>query len=239
MNLMDITDRLVQEVAALTFGNPVAHVYNPLRYAREPYDEYCLRYGRSPKRIVMVGMNPGPWGMVQTGVPFGDVDSVRGWLGIQGSVVIPPDQHPRRPILGFKCPRSEVSGRRVWGWARDRFGTPDRFFSTCFVANYCPLAFLEESGRNRTPDKLPKWEREPLFAVCDRALAATVAWLGAGLVLGFGAFAEARCRVALRDLPVRACGMAHPSPANPRANRGWSELADKALADLMDCLPTE
>ena len=99
-------------------------------------------------------MNPGPFGMVQTGIPFGDVRTVTDWLGIADGVSPPPNQHPARPVLGFACTRIEVSGSRFWGLISDRFGTPDRFFAEHFVLNYCPLAFLGDTGRNIPPDKL-------------------------------------------------------------------------------------
>ncbi len=38
-------------------------------------------------------------------------------------------QHPKRPIEGFDCARSEVSGRRLWGWAALRFGSAETFFA--------------------------------------------------------------------------------------------------------------
>ena len=150
-----VARELGSAVGSLDFGPPVTHVYNPLDYAWKPHLQYLERYGAAPKEVVFVGMNPGPWGMAQTGVPFGEVNLVRDWLGIEAPVGHPEPEHPKRAIAGFACTRSEVSGRRVWGWARDRFGTPQAFFSRFFVANYCPLAFLEESGRNRTPDRLP------------------------------------------------------------------------------------
>src|SRR4026209_220177 len=112
----------------------------------------------------MLGMNPGPFGMVQTGVPFGDVAMARSWLGVVGPVARPRDEHPKRPVLGLECRRSEVSGARLWGWARDTFKSPDRFFERFFVVNYCPLLFMEAGGRNLTPDKLPSAERAPLEA---------------------------------------------------------------------------
>ena len=34
------------------------------------------------KRVVFLGMNPGPFGMAQVGVPFGEVAAVRDWLRI-------------------------------------------------------------------------------------------------------------------------------------------------------------
>jgi single-strand selective monofunctional uracil DNA glycosylase len=221
---------LAEEVAGLSFGPPVTHVYNPLIYARVPHEIYLERYGTPPKEVVLVGMNPGPFGMAQTGVPFGEVRMVRDWLGICGPVEAPPQAHPRRPVLGFHCPRSEVSGARLWGWARRRFGTPEAFFRRFFILNYCPLLFLEESGRNRTPDKLPACERAPLLQACDRALRGSVEVLSPRLVVGVGRFAEERARAALAGLDLDIAGIPHPSPANPAANRDWEGRMEAALA---------
>lgn len=228
----DLTAALVADVARLTFGRPVTHVYNPLVYAAAPHRLYLSRYGARPKEVLWVGMNPGPWGMAQTGIPFGEVGAVKGWLGLEGPVEKPEREHPARPVTGCGCRRSEVSGARLWGWARARFGTPERFFARFFVVNYCPLLFLEESGRNRTPDKLPASEREPLLAACDRALRRTVERLRPRYVLGVGAFAEARARAALEGLDVTTGRVSHPSPASPAANRGWQELVERELAGL-------
>ncbi len=230
--LVRISDELSRSLGRLRFGAPVTHVYDPLHYARVPHRRYLRRYGRGAKEVVLVGMNPGPFGMAQTGVPFGEVELVRDWLGIAGRVERPRREHPRRPISGFACERSEVSGRRLWGWARDRFGTPERFFSRFFVANYCPLVFMEESGRNRTPDKLAPNEREALFRRCDGALRQVVEALAPRHVVGVGRFAEARARRALEGLDVRIGQIPHPSPASPAANRGWAPLAESAFAEL-------
>ena len=179
----------------------------------------------------MVGMNPGPFGMAQTGVPFGDVAMVRDFVGVTGHVGKPEHEHSARPIAGFACSRSEVSGTRFWGWARDRFGTPDRFFGRVFVANWCPLVFMAASGRNVTPDKLPADERAELFAVCDEALAQTVAALRPRLVVGIGRFAEKRARLALGSGIEIGC-ITHPSPASPAANRDWAGTIDAQLREL-------
>ena len=179
----------------------------------------------------MVGMNPGPFGMAQTGVPFGDVAMVRDFVGVTGPVGKPSREHPLRPVAGFACARSEVSGTRFWGWARDRFGTAERFFDRVFVANWCPLVFMEASGRNRTPDKLPASERAELFAACDAALARVVEVLRPRLVVGVGRFAERRARVAL-GAGVEIGWITHPSPASPAANRDWPGIVDGQLRDV-------
>jgi single-strand selective monofunctional uracil DNA glycosylase len=170
--------------------------------------------------------------MAQTGVPFGEVGAVRDWLGIDAAIERPAREHAKRPILGYACPRSEVSGARLWGWARDRFGEPEEFFARFFVWNYCPLAFLVDSGANLTPDKLPRDERDALYAACDHALAEIVALLSPPMVIGIGAFAEARARAALPDGGPPVATVLHPSPASPLANRGWAPQAEAQLARL-------
>ncbi|MFT5285557.1 MAG: single-strand selective monofunctional uracil DNA glycosylase, partial [Planctomycetota bacterium] len=85
----------------------------------------------------------------------------------------------------------------------------------------CPLSFMEESGRNRTPDKLPLEERKPLFDVCDAALLKTVEFLKPAQVIGIGKFAEKQATRALKSLDVPIGTILHPSPASPMANRGW------------------
>jgi single-strand selective monofunctional uracil DNA glycosylase len=210
----------------------VSHVYNPLVYARPGWRAYADRFGRGPKEVVLVGMNPGPFGMAQTGVPFGEVELVRDWLGIEAAIGKPLREHAKRPVHGFACARREVSGQRLWGFARDRFAVPERFFERFFVANYCPLLFLEASGRNRTPDKLPAAERAPLERACDAALRRTIELLEPRLVVGVGHFAESRARAALAGLDVAIGRIPHPSPASPAANRNWAEQAERALAEL-------
>ena len=226
--------RLRKALAAMTFEPPVTHVYNPLEYAWDAQAEYLRRYLRSPIKAVFLGMNPGPWGMVQTGIPFGEVAAVRDWLGIEEPVDRPVPEHPKRPVEGFACRRSEVSGRRLWNYVAARCRTPEDFFARFFIHNFCPLAFMEEGGRNVTPDKLKTSEREPLLAVCDAYLRDVVDALRPSWVVGVGAFAEDRARRALagRGDSLRFGRIPHPSPASPLANRGWDEAADAAFAEL-------
>lgn len=236
-SLCEVSRRLSARVSCLRFGAPVAYTYNPLDYAREPHEQYLARYGAGPKRFVLLGMNPGPFGMAQTGVPFGDVGMARDWLGISGKVECPHPEHPRRPVLGFDCPRSEVSGTRLWGWARQRFETPERFFADFFVVNYCPLVFVEESGKNRTPDRLPPGEREPLLQACDIALREVVALLRPEQVIGVGGFAERRARAVLGSSALKITGILHPSPASPLANQDWAGSIEAQLREAGVELP--
>jgi len=236
-DLPAIARELAVATSRLRFSGPVTHVYNPLEYAWAPHRAYLRRYGAGTKEVVLFGMNPGPWGMAQTGVPFGEVSLVRDWLGIEAPVEKPEVEHPKRPVLGFRCPRSEVSGARIWGWAKATFKRPEVFFERFFVANYCPLVFMEESGKNRTPDKLPAAERSALLEACNRALRRSIEVLRPEVVVGVGAFAEARAREVLDGTGVRIGRILHPSPASPIANRGWPEKARAQLEALGVELP--
>jgi single-strand selective monofunctional uracil DNA glycosylase len=232
MKLLAIYRDLQRELKPLRFAPPVAFVYDPLDYAWAPFERYLTLYARAPKEVLLLGMNPGPWGMAQTGIPFGEVGVARGWLKVEAPVARPAREHPKRPVLGFSCRRSEVSGVRLWGWAQETFATPQHFFKRFFVANYCPLAFMEAGGRNLTPDTLPKAERAPLEAACDRALRRLVGALKCARVVGVGGFARRRAEAALAGQDVRVGEILHPSPANPQANRGWSRQASARLREL-------
>ena len=224
--------RLRADTNRLKFTPPVAHVYNPLAYAWAPYEAYLRKYGASRKRVVFLGMNPGPFGMVQTGVPFGEIAAVREWLNIEAPVGRPAGEHPRRPVSGFACLRSEVSGRRLWGLFAERFGAPAQFFRQHLVMNYCPLAFLELSGRNRTPGKLPAREKAALFAACDRHLHAVVTVLQPEWLIGVGEFAARRAENVFQKSLLKVGQILHPSPANPAANRNWKRVVTRQLEQL-------
>jgi single-strand selective monofunctional uracil DNA glycosylase len=217
-------------------GPPVTHVYNPLVYAWAAFEAYVRKFATCRRRVVFLGMNPGPFGMTQTGVPFGEVAAVRDWMGIAGGVVRPAAEHPKRPIEGFGCRRSEVSGRRLWGWAASRFGPAEVFFRDQFVVNYCPLVFLEEGGRNRTPDQLPAAERAAISAACDAHLIHVLEALQPEWALGIGGFAERRLRDVVprisRPAGIRVGTILHPSPASPAANRNWAGTVDNQLSGL-------
>ena len=230
--LVRAADRLRATVNKLRFGPPVTHVYNPLDYAWAAHESYVRQYASTRKGVVFLGMNPGPFGMAQTGVPFGEVAAVRDWLGIRVTIEPPVRQHAKRPITGFDCPRSEVSGQRLWGLFAQRFVTAKRFFRSHFVVNYCPLVFMEESGCNRTPDKLPRNEREPLFAACDQHLCEVIDVLQPEWLVAVGDFAAKRAQLVFPAGRPKIARILHPSPASPAANRDWANIVTRELTQL-------
>jgi len=220
-------------VDRLKFAAPVAHVYNPLVYAWKAHEQYIHRYGHSRKRVMFLGMNPGPFGMVQTGIPFGEIAAVRDWLKISAPIDEPKVSHPKRPVEGYDCTRSEVSGRRLWKLFSERFGPAEEFFSAHFVVNYCPLAFLSETGSNVTPDKLTKAERAKLTAICDEHLRRVVEILQPEWLIGVGAYARERGETVATGTKIRIGQILHPSPASPKANRtDWTKTAEAELKAL-------
>lgn len=232
--LIAAAEALSAQLDGLSFSAPVTHVYNPLDYAGAAHTQYLTQWGDlpQPRRVIFLGMNPGPFGMVQVGVPFGEVGIVHDWLRIDAPIRQPLHMNPKRPIEGWACTRSEVSGRRLWGLFQERFGTPESFFADHFVANYCPLAFFD-NARNVTPDKLPSAEMTPVIQACDAHLRTLVETMQPEWVVGVGAYAEAQAVRALassRHQP-RIGRVLHPSPASPAANRGWAEAATKQLIE--------
>jgi single-strand selective monofunctional uracil DNA glycosylase len=223
--LVRASRRLAKACAEMVFHDPVRFVYNPLLYARAPHEQYIRKYGNGPRRVIFLGMNPGPWGMAQTGVPFGEVAAVRDWMRITGAVHPRQEMHPRVRITGFECGRSEVSGNRLWGLMQKRFGEPQEFFRTHLVVNYCPLLFLDASGRNVTPDKISRADRQALERECDIHLRAVVKALDPSWLVGIGRFAQGRLETVQREAGWHSrtvLGIPHPSPASPLANRDWA-----------------
>ena len=229
--LAKVAIKLSQSVGSLSFDDLTSYIYNPLEYAWEIHRQYLELAGVGKKKVIFLGMNPGPFGMAQTGVPFGEISSVRDWMGLKGRVKKPIPEHPKRPVYGLSCSKSEVSGRRLWGLFSEKFPNPKDFFEDHFVANYCPLVFMEESGRNRTPDKLPAKEKKPLQDMCDWHLREIVEIMEPEWLIGVGGFAKKRAEEALTGIEIQIGTILHPSPASPAANRGWAAAATKQLID--------
>ena len=226
-SIIAITKTFAEQVGALQFPAPVSYCYNPLDYAWETHRQYLERFA-GQGQVLLLGMNPGPFGMAQTGVPFGSIPAVRDWMQLDGSRIgSPPRTHPKRPVLGFNCRREEPSGKRLWGLMHHHFPNPQDCFRHFLVMNFCPLVFMAESGANLTPDKL----RGPTFVnlqrLCSEALTTMIGLLQPRAVVGIGNWAKSQL---LANAPGYVVSqIPHPSPANPQANRDWAGQARSAL----------
>lgn len=235
MSLITHAQELISDLAGFTFTDPVAVTYNPLTYAWGNHEQYLEQYGTGKKRVLFLGMNPGPWGMSQTGIPFGEISAVRDWMKLQGEIIKPKLEHPKRPVEGFMCQRTEVSGKRLWGYFAEQCPDAKDFFADHFVVNFCPLVWMSETGANITPDKLSKAVIQPIEEVCMRHLTRVITELEPEWLIGVGAYAEKKLLLAKKELgndALKVAKILHPSPASPAANRGWAEAAEKQLAEI-------
>ncbi|KAJ8670440.1 hypothetical protein QAD02_001699 [Eretmocerus hayati] len=229
---------LSQKLRYINFNFPVEHIYDPVVYAYHTHAIYVTKYCHSNKKILFLGMNPGPWGMSQTGVPFGEVNIVKEWLKISGYIGKPFREQADRLVTGFSCTRSEISGRRFWSLFKELCGgDPEKFFRHSFLHNYCPIALMDAGGRNITPAELKGPEQYALYAACDEALAAVLRLLQVEIVLGVGRFAEKRAQTVVKTagLPIKVLCIPHPSPRSV-GNENWNEKAKLKLREygLMD-----
>lgn len=223
-------------VGQLEWEAPVACTYNPLDYAWAGHEAYIRRFARQKKDVLYLGMNPGPFGMAQTGVPFGEIAAVSLWMGITVPIGTPARMHPKRPIQGFSCPRSEVSGRRLWGLFEEMYGSAEQFFARAYVANYCPLIWMSESGANITPAQLPKGQAGQMDAACQRHLVRLLDILEPRCLIGIGAYALKQLETAAAALPGRRFTLGtivHPSPASPVANKCWPDKPRQQILDIL------
>ena len=230
-------EKLRSKVEALNFSSPVERVYNPLSYAWDGFRQYISRYCSGKKRVIFLGMNPGPWGMAQTGVPFGEVNAVKNFLGLNDiQITQPENMHPSYMVKGLDCTRSEVSGKRLWGLFKLRYDSAGNFFRENFVMNYCPLLFLSGRpggrARNFTPDKLNMIERRKLFTLCDNCLRQVIEIIRPQIVIGVGVFAASRAEEALKNLDIRTVKILHPSPASPQSNSDWAGKVTRQLIEF-------
>lgn len=239
---MDISEKLIlagrelaDELRPLVFSDPVSHTYLTVDYAAEGYEGYLRKFGNSKKRVLMLGMNPGPFGMAQTGVPFGEVALVKGWMGLSPKIGKPKDEHPKRKVLGMECPKSEVSGRRLWGYFSEKFPMAEDFFADHLAINFCPLIWMKDTGANLTPDKIRAAEIAPVNMACQKHLRKLIEILEPEYLIGIGAYAEKRMEEAREEIGYEAVvsKILHPSPASPAANRGWAEAAEKQLKAIL------
>ena len=231
--LISRTLRLRDEVDALSFTYD-GYIYNPLDYAWDMHRTFLERYVHQGAPVLMLGMNPGPFGMMQTGVPFGEINAVRNYLCLDLPVGKPQLEHPGRPVLGMATTRSEGSGKRLWGLVSSRWPDPEGFFAIHSMFNYCPLGFLDKgsTAKNFTPDHLPKEERKALEAVCDSYLRDVIAMINPRALIGIGKYAEQKLQSVNEDSSRIVASIIHPSPGNPQANVDWNGKTTERMKEL-------
>ncbi|XP_076299726.1 single-strand-selective monofunctional uracil-DNA glycosylase isoform X2 [Lasioglossum baleicum] len=236
--LLSLERNLTTELGKFTFRLPIEYVYSPLEYAFNIHSMYVKKYCSTTKKILFLGMNPGPWGMSQTGVPFGEINMVRDWLKICGPVGKPAKEQPDRKVTGFQCTRSEVSGKRLWGLFKELCGNPENFFEHAYIHNYCPIAFMDKKGRNITPSEIKGAEIAKVHSACDKVLADIIRLLKVEILIGIGIYAEKRSQLVVQShkLPIKILCLPHPSPRAAN-NKNWSEKATKKLSEfgLLEC----
>lgn len=243
---------------------PIAGVLNSHQYAFCPFGEYCNMFapaGQQPLAL-FVGMNPGPYGTAQNGIPFGCSSFVNNWMGITqgtaGSAAVKGtelkegiDGHGFEycpAVLGLRCKKEEVSGKRLWGWAQSVVGggKAEAFFRHAFVYTYCPLAFFA-GGANVPLADLPVAERRTIEEHCDQALLALVLEMKPVYVIGVGNYAYSKAEKAVTKAAVESCSphsmvalkVAHPSPASPGAAAFWQPFTkEDGTADEKDDFAT-
>ena len=226
----------VEEIALEIIAEGSAEcIYNPLRYAWDVHEEYLRRSGGHGAKAILMGMNPGPHGMGQMGIPFAATTVVRELIGIQGIEVNQPvNPHPNRPVNGLSHPKEEVSGTRLWNALSERYGSAGCIFEKVFVLNHCPLMiFSGPRATNITPDNIAGPSVKRLIERCDEHLREVVRILGIESVVGVGKYAERRARESLASMGVSVTSCWHPSPASPLANRNggadWRENISSVL----------
>ena len=281
MDLIKTTCALADDLHALRRPAGVSHVYNPLRYMWPAHERFLSRHyvtdrasapdGRldfyepagtaRPRQYLILGMNPGPHGMVQTGLPFGDVVNAAAMLGYRtGDQVLAPvldgvELHPGRPVIGLVATRREASGERLWGGLAAIFGGLDQTLAQCFAANYCPLAYFADDaqGTNVTPEDFgkktingkPNPRHDPGYAaeldkICLPYLVRVARAMRVEVILAVGRYAEAKANIiaALCPEATRRCPspkvvyLTHPSPLATRSAGEWATMARHALENV-------
>ncbi|CAK1583332.1 unnamed protein product [Parnassius mnemosyne] len=233
-NFFSLIDELNNKLEKFELPSAVKCVYNPTIYARYTFEMYVRKYCNSIKPIMYFGMNPGPFGMSQTGVPFGEVSSVRDWLGIEGPVGKPPKEVESRPVRGFACTRTEISGKRFWGLLKEICGTPEKFFETSFVYNYLNQQWMKSNGCNLTPGDFKVSEMKALYEICDQTFIRVLELYKVQTIVAVGKFCETRAHKAIEEhLPsksrtIKVLYLPHPSPRTVN-NNDWDQKAKEYL----------
>ena len=203
-------------------------VYNPLTYARNMHLEYLKKSTGHGATILFLGMNPGPFGMMQTGVPFGAVSYVRDYLNIKNDVK-EFCLHPKHKIIGLETKRDEPSGKKLWALMQSLYPKSNELFSHITVQNYCPLAFLDDSGKNIALNNVKN--RKELESLCDNYIKDYILDNNIKVLVGVGVYAYEK--LLSLNLNLTVIKILHPSPLNPLSHKGWDEGVMKQIGEYL------
>lgn len=229
--LLQYATALNEKLRKLSFNSPVQYVYNPVEYAYDMHAAFIKRYCQSEKKILLLGMNPGPWGMVQTGIPFGEINMVKEWYQIEAKINKPAIECPQREVMGLDCHRSEISGKRLYEYFKKVSHTPDNFFKNTYLYNYCPLALLQRGGNNFTPSSLKGAIKKELEEYCNDSLLQVLELLKTEIIIALGVYTKKQADLILKVNcidHIQVICMPHPSP-RAKGNENWSEKAQHVL----------
>lgn len=224
---ISLENDLVSQLNNLNYGPNVEYIYSPLDYASNLHKVFLKKFLCTSKKVLFLGINPGPWGMCQTGIPFGEVNIVRSYLRVDGEVLTPTNCHPQRPITGLNCHRSEVSGKRLW----DLFielseGDPYKFFKDCFIHNYFPLALMNNNAKNITPGDLKSEYQKELQEICDKSLSDILTLFHTEIIVAIGKYAEKRSNEVVKKFRltnIKVVQIPHPSPRSVGTAEKWKK----------------
>ena len=77
-------------------------------------------------------------------------------------------------------------------------------------------------------------DKKKVYELCDKALFRILSLLQATEIIAVGRVVNERL-IKVRQkfsLDINIHFLMHPSPANPAANKGWSDIAEKSLSEL-------
>ncbi|XP_073819638.1 uncharacterized protein isoform X2 [Musca autumnalis] len=209
------------------------HTYNPVVHAAEIHCNYLQKYLDSPKRILFVGMNPGRYGALQTGIPFGNITTVKIGMGLKGRITPTPGQRGKIRIRGLEAPEVEhdSSSTRFWRLISELFDGAENYldllFEKCFVHNFCPLVFIDSDGLNVS---LPYIEPNPrLFAECRKTLGKQITLLKPDLIICIGKFVRSMLSKTRQAKGREILMIEHPSYKNYISADKWIEDAKEVF----------
>jgi single-strand selective monofunctional uracil DNA glycosylase len=199
-------------------------VLDPSRYGERWHAPFRRLYPPRARPLLVFGLNPGPYGMAQTGIPFTDLKRLAQGLPRLAAELARSGERLSLPGLApsslqpFLTRTFESSSVRVHRFLRLAHGSAERAFREVVFVNPCPLLFIDRAlGENRTPADLPRALRAGVDEARVEVVSVAVARLRARGAIVLGRDAAAALSVPLRArLGERAVvEWEHPARAVP------------------------